>query len=64
MIKRIAGGAGVSTKGIQQRDGPEEEKKELEIGNSSIPNAMPPWMNMSIPVPTSTEVMIERDHNG
>ena len=60
MIKLIAGGAGVGTKGMQQRDGPEEEKKELSNGNSSTPNVNSPFKNMPFPAPTSTEVMIER----
>jgi hypothetical protein len=34
VIKLIAGGAGIRTKGMQQRDGPEEENKELAIGIS------------------------------
>ena len=60
MIKLIAGGAGVGTKGTQQRDGPEEEKKEYSNGNSSTPNGMPQLKNMPFPSPTTTEVMIER----
>lgn len=64
MIKHIAGSAGVGTKGMQQRDGPEEEKKELAKGNSSPPNAMPPFKNISFPTPTSNEVEIERYQNG
>ena len=64
MIKLIPGGAGVRTKGTQQIDGPEEEIKELAIGNSSILNAMPPLKNLALHVPTSTEVIIERYQNG
>jgi hypothetical protein len=62
VIKRIVGGAGEGKTAMQQRDGPEEEKKEFPIRKSS--NVMPPMKSMAIPVPTSTEVIMERDQNG
>ena len=49
---------------MQQRDGPEEEKKELAAGYSSAPYGIPPFNSTPLPVLNLTEFAFERDQNG
>ena len=49
---------------MQQRDGPEEEKKELAAGYSSFSNSILPFSSAPLPVLTSNEFVFERDQNG
>ena len=49
---------------MQQRDGPEEEKKVLDSGSSSSSNGKPTFNSTPLPVLNLTEFAFERDQNG